>query len=394
MSRRRRAFTVLLLSTVLAFTACSLGGSAPTTTIPATTTTASPVTTTTAAPEDPTTTVVATTRPTSTTTAAPQRSLLVWTDETRAPIVEAAAVEFEAATGVPVEIEVVSFGDIRQDMTENARLGVGADVFVGRHDWVAELAVDGVIEPIDLSGRADEFFPVALDAFSFRGNLYGLPFDMEAIGLIRNTYLVPDAPATFEELLSVCDTLADTVEQCLALPTGDGYHHYPFLATTGGYIFGYDAVTGYDVALGFIGPFYTFEKRIVSACIEARVPYVSIMDDYDAYLDVIQLDAKAREAGITVICGLGNSPGITNLLAKKGYQSMDEPEKINIQWAGGSDEEVGAADVGGPAPLRPGLIAEGRDHQRSRIKYGAADLPLVGLEEGCGHAGQSGLPGS
>jgi saccharopine dehydrogenase-like NADP-dependent oxidoreductase len=106
-----------------------------------------------------------------------------------------------------------------------------------------------------------------------------------------------------------------------------------------------DAVKGCDVALGFIGPFYKFEHSIVDACIDAGTPYVSIMDDYDAYLEVIKLDEKAKKAGITCICGLGNSPGITNILAKKGYQSMDQPEKINIQWAGGSNEAVGPANV-------------------------------------------------
>ena len=285
MSMGPRALAVVLPLTILAFAACSIEGSTATTTTRVTTSTESPVTTTSAAPEDPpTTTTTTTTGPAPTTTTAPRHSLVVWTDETRAPIVEAVAVEFEAATGVSVEIEVVSFGNIRQDMTQSARLGAGADVFVGRHDWVAELAVNGVVEPLDLSGRADEFFPVALDAFSFRGNLYGLPFDMEAIGLIRNTDLVPEAPATFEELLARCDTLAETVTQCLALPAGDGYHHYPFLATTGGYIFGYDAATGYDTTdVGLdndtaVAGFTFLDRLITDGYLDPAVNYDTMTD--------------------------------------------------------------------------------------------------------------------
>lgn len=131
-----------------------------------------------------------------------------------------------------------------------------------------------------------------------------------------------------------------------------------------------DAVRGCDAALGFIGPFYRFEKRIVNACIDARTPYVSIMDDYDAYLAVIELDEKAKQAGVTAICGLGNSPGITNLLAKKGYQSMDEPERINIQWAGGSNEAVGPANVKHVMHIFAGTTLQWLDGKEVRVKTG------------------------
>ena len=108
------------------------------------------------------------------------------------------------------------------------------------------MASNGIIEPVDLGARAEEFFPVALDAFSYEGNLYGLPYAIEAIGLYRNVDLVAEAPETFEDLLAVCDELGDTVTQCLATPSGDAFHHYPFVASTGGYIFAYDEAEGYD----------------------------------------------------------------------------------------------------------------------------------------------------
>ena len=130
------------------------------------------------------------------------------------------------------------------------------------------------------------------------------------------------------------------------------------------------AVKGCDVALGFIGPFYKFEKKIVDACIDAGTPYVSIMDDYDAYLDVITLDEKAKKAGLTMICGLGNSPGITNILAKKGYQSMDAPERINIQWAGGSNEDVGPANVRHVLHIFAGTTLQWLDGKEVRVKTG------------------------
>ncbi len=131
-----------------------------------------------------------------------------------------------------------------------------------------------------------------------------------------------------------------------------------------------EAVKGCDVALGFIGPFYKFERKIVDACIDAGTPYVSIMDDYDAYLDVINLDDKAKKAGLTMICGLGNSPGITNVLAKKGYLSMDAPEKIHIQWAGGSNEAVGPANVKHVLHIFSGYTLQWLNGKETKVKTG------------------------
>lgn len=144
-----------------------------------------------------------------------------------------------------------------------------------------------------------------------------------------------------------------------------------------------EAVRGCDVALGFIGPFYMFEKKITGACIDAGTSYVSIMDDYDAYLDVITLDEKAQRAGITAICGLGNSPGITNLLAKKGYLSMDEPEKIHIQWAGGSNEAVGPANVKHVLHIFEGTTLQWLDGKEVRVKTGT-NKKLVDFPEPIG----------
>lgn len=131
-----------------------------------------------------------------------------------------------------------------------------------------------------------------------------------------------------------------------------------------------EVVKGHDVALGFIGPFYMFEKGIIGACIEAKVNYVSICDDYDAYLQAVSLNEDAKAAGITVIAGLGNSPGITNLLAKKGYLSMDKPERIEINWAGGSNEDIGPANVKHVLHIFSGWTLQWRDGKEVRIKTG------------------------
>ena len=134
-----------------------------------------------------------------------------------------------------------------------------------------------------------------------------------------------------------------------------------------------EVLAGSDVAMGYVGPFYHFETIIAGACIDAHVNYVSISDDYDAYMRVSELDAAAKAAGVTIISGLGNSPGITNLLAKKGYQSMDCPERINISWTGGSDEAVGPANVKHVMHIFEGKTLQWRDGHEEWVKCGGGE---------------------
>ncbi len=101
----------------------------------------------------------------------------------------------------------------------------------------------------------------------------------------------------------------------------------------------------HDVVLGFAGPFYVMEKYCAGVCIEAKTPYVSISDDYDAFLETLTLDEEAKKAKVKILTGFGNSPGITQMLARKGYNSRDMCRRINVNWAAGSNESVGATNL-------------------------------------------------
>lgn len=157
---------------------------------------------------------------------------------------------------------------------------------------------------------------------------------------------VPFLPALLREKDVTGVTLADRDAEGLrrCLPVGDPRCRVQVLDASRKQDL-VEALRGHDVAAGFVGPFYRFEAPIARACIEAGCHYVSIADDYDAFLAVSALHEEARRAGVTVITGLGNSPGLTNLLALKGYQSLDRADRIHIAWTGGSDEDVGPANV-------------------------------------------------
>ncbi len=206
------------------------------------TTDAPEVVETTAPPETaaPETTVAETTPPT--TEAAEALTLLVWADENRASVVEEVAPAFTEATGVEVQVELVDFGQIRDQVGVAGPAGEGPDVFIGASDWVGELATNGVLEPIDLGAREGDFTEASVNALTFNGVNYGVPHAVEAIALYYNTDYSPEAPATFDDMKAVCDANPD--QTCLVVPGGgdgaDPYHNYPFLSATGGYIFAQD----------------------------------------------------------------------------------------------------------------------------------------------------------
>lgn len=102
-------------------------------------------------------------------------------------------------------------------------------------------------------------------------------------------------------------------------------------------------LAGHTVAAGALGPFYRFEKPIVEAALQAGVDYVSICDDYDAAEAVLSFDQEARDRGRKILTGLGWTPGLSNMLARKGYQELEDVVTIKIYWAGSAADSTGFA---------------------------------------------------
>ena len=171
--------------------------------------------------------------------------LVIWADDTRTPVIEEIAQPFAEENGIVIAVQELQFGDIREQLSLTAPNGEGPDIIIGAHDWLGELVANGVVEPLDISGVADGFNPVAVQAFTYDGQTYGLPYAVENVALVRNTDLVPEAPATFEEMIQIATDFKaehadDPSYQGLALqigPEGDAYHLQPFLSAFGGYIF-------------------------------------------------------------------------------------------------------------------------------------------------------------
>ncbi len=127
---------------------------------------------------------------------------------------------------------------------------------------------------------------------------------------------------------------------------------------------------GVDVVLCYVGPFYVFEKKLAQCAIEAGTDYVSIADDYDAYLDVVTLEEDAKKAGVKILTGFGNSPGLTQILARKGYNDVPNTYRISVNWCAGSSESVGASNLTHLFHIFNGTTLQWFDGKEKRVKTG------------------------
>ncbi|MDF1500585.1 MAG: extracellular solute-binding protein [Anaerolineales bacterium] len=169
--------------------------------------------------------------------AEPELTLVIWADETRAPILQDLADEFQAEYGVGLEVQQVA--DINDQLPIAAPAGEGPDIFIGPHDRLGGWVDSGLVTPIDLGAKEDAFLDVALGGFTYDGQLYGMPYAIENMALFRNVDLVPEAPETWDELLQISRDLIDAGEVTYGLVLEDnGYKVYPVLTSFGGYVFG------------------------------------------------------------------------------------------------------------------------------------------------------------
>lgn len=102
---------------------------------------------------------------------------------------------------------------------------------------------------------------------------------------------------------------------------------------------------GMDVIINCAGPFYKTAVPVARAAVAAKVNYIDICDDYEGTEIIFNsdIDAKAKEAGITVLTGMGSDPGTNNVLVKWYADKLDQVDDIYLYWVVSIAELKGAA---------------------------------------------------
>ena len=178
-------------------------------------------------------------------------TLVIWTDSNRAAAFKNIGKRYSQLNpGVTVKVVTKQFGVSGQG-TIGGDLGTtnaanAPDVIAAASDWTGALSADGLVVPLHLSSAQKKLFPsYTLDALSYgtsTKNLYGLPTQIENIGLIVNTGEVK-VPTSFSQLTKEALSWKSKHKTKVGIAVqqgsgGDAYHMYPFFSGLGGYIFG------------------------------------------------------------------------------------------------------------------------------------------------------------
>lgn len=169
--------------------------------------------------------------------------LVIWADEARAVALRPFAARFAKERGVTVDVRA-NEADLRGDFLTASRVGQAPDIVVGGNDWIGEFVRQGAIEPVQLSdAQRGSLAEVAVKGVTLGGQVYGVPYAIDTVALIRNTELAPLPPVTFEEIVAIGKQLqaAGKVTEIIGLPVGergDLRAVYPLYASAGGYLFG------------------------------------------------------------------------------------------------------------------------------------------------------------
>jgi arabinogalactan oligomer/maltooligosaccharide transport system substrate-binding protein len=180
------------------------------------------------------------------TTGAPPRGdadLVIWTDNLKLPGVQKVADSFAEAQGITVAVQAVT--ELQPNFVTANGANNGPDVVVGAHDWIGNLVQNGAIDPLQLTPeQLQGYSEKAVQAVTYDGNLYGVPYGIEAVALYRNTDLAPDEAATLDDAIAAGQAAVKKnpdVKVALSLPVGDlgdAYHMEPLYTSMGGYMFG------------------------------------------------------------------------------------------------------------------------------------------------------------
>lgn len=181
-------------------------------------------------------------------------TLTLWTDVQRAPALKAVAAQFQKDTGVTIKLVVKDFATVDKDFISQVPTGKGPDIIVSPHDKLGAFVQNGVVSPLQLGDSVSKYAKVAIQAVTYNGSIYGLPYSIENVAMVRNTALAPTAATNFDDLIATgkAAVAAGKTKYPFLLgldpKQGDPYHLYPLQTSFGSSVFAQKADGSYDAS--------------------------------------------------------------------------------------------------------------------------------------------------
>jgi len=205
--------------------------------------------------------------------------ITIWSDDMLTPVLLGFVDAFQSEYGIGLIVENVP--DRNDQFPIAAPAGEGPDIIMLAHDRLGGFVDSGLLAPIDLGDKAASFNPAALQAYSYAGQLVGVPYAVENMAFFYNTDMVDAAPATWDELLSVGGALVDAGDATFAIAlTGTTYDAYPLMTAFGGYVFGTNENGSYNPSdVGIDSEGMIAAGDFIKAGVDAG--YISSSTDWD-----------------------------------------------------------------------------------------------------------------
>ncbi|MGF1703930.1 maltose/maltodextrin ABC transporter substrate-binding protein MalE [Photobacterium makurazakiensis] len=152
--------------------------------------------------------------------------------------------QFEEDTGVKVNVQYPD--SLEAKYQQVAATGGGPDIIFWAHDRFGGYAKSGLLTEINPSQEfKDKLVDFSWDAVTYDGKLIGYPVALESPSLIYNKDLLPEPPATWEELYAIEKEMAAKGKKAIMWDVKNAYFTWPMISANGGYAFK-KTETGFD----------------------------------------------------------------------------------------------------------------------------------------------------
>ncbi|KAJ5825838.1 saccharopine dehydrogenase domain-containing protein [Penicillium riverlandense] len=91
------------------------------------------------------------------------------------------------------------------------------------------------------------------------------------------------------------------------------------------------------VVLG-AGPYTRTSHPVMEACLEVKVPYLDFDDDVESTQAALDMNERAKKAGVAFFIGCGASPGLSNVIAVDAASELDSVSAIDLCWLVGNEK--------------------------------------------------------
>jgi maltose/maltodextrin transport system substrate-binding protein len=294
---------------------------------------------------------------------------------------------FEAANpGIKIEQVYNPSGTIQDSFVAAAGSGEGPDMIIWANDALGQWQPSGIIAPItdmvddDLRAQVSD---TGWGTFTYEGDIWGIPFSAKTLAFFYNKAFVPDAPATWAEVLELSAELAGEGMTGLAFQNGF-FHSAGFLYSLDGALMnddgtaafapdtpGFDAMVAY---LQFHQDMYNLGQDEASGVVvDGSSPNPGFQTGtvamvYDGIWNLAQFESDlGPDLGVAIMPALDNGNVPALFAQSEGFYAngklADDAAKMDAFIAWGRfvtsvEGQTIAATEGGLLPINPNVQLE------------------------------------